>query len=118
MNLQYFAGVFCSQFFFRDIFSINSSEILLIPGLIGEFCEPIPETNIGNKMLQSMGWTPGMGLGLDGSGIKNPVCAFLRPKRQGLGAGSHTAAHVRLSPRESSSQVLHTRDCSKDLDTS
>ena len=87
--------------------------------MIGEFCEPIPESNIGNKMLQNMGWTPGTGLGLDGLGIKNPVCAFLRPKRQGFGAGTHSATHARSSPRESSSSVLQIKkDSSKDLDTS
>lgn len=86
--------------------------------MVGEFCDPIPESNIGNKMLQNMGWIPGMGLGTDGSGIKNPVCAFLRPKRQGLGAGSHTAAHTRSSPRENTSQVLHPKDSSKTVDSS
>ncbi|KAL3873730.1 hypothetical protein ACJMK2_036844 [Sinanodonta woodiana] len=55
---------------------------------VGGEADPIPETNIGNIMLQNMGWSPGSGLGQDGSGIKNPIIAKIRPKRQGLGCTS------------------------------
>lgn len=89
----------------------------LTDGIVGEFCDPIPESNIGNKMLQNMGWIPGMGLGSDGSGIKNPVTAYLRPRRQGLGAGSHLS-HLKAGPCESSSQTLHSPDNRKDLESS
>ncbi|KAK3092484.1 hypothetical protein FSP39_003452 [Pinctada imbricata] len=58
-------------------------------GFICENADPIPESNIGNKMLQSMGWTPGSGLGPDGGGIKTPIMAHRRQKRQGLGCSSH-----------------------------
>ncbi|KAK1171424.1 G patch domain-containing protein 2-like isoform X1 [Acipenser oxyrinchus oxyrinchus] len=54
-------------------------------GFVGENAQPIPENNIGNKMLQSMGWSPGMGLGPDGTGISEPIRALQRPKGAGLG---------------------------------
>ncbi|KAM9317187.1 G patch domain-containing protein 2 [Gastrophryne carolinensis] len=54
-------------------------------GFIGENAQPIPENNIGNRMLQSMGWTPGSGLGPDGKGISEPIRALQRPKGLGLG---------------------------------
>uniref|UniRef100_A0A8C8SAL3 G-patch domain containing 2 n=1 Tax=Pelusios castaneus TaxID=367368 RepID=A0A8C8SAL3_9SAUR len=54
-------------------------------GFVGENAQPIPENNIGNRMLQSMGWTPGTGLGPDGKGISEPVRAIQRPKGLGLG---------------------------------
>ena len=53
--------------------------------MVGSLAEPIAETNIGNKMLQNMGWSPGSGLGADGSGMKTPIMATMRPRRQGLG---------------------------------
>ncbi|XP_028613681.1 G patch domain-containing protein 2 isoform X3 [Grammomys surdaster] len=54
-------------------------------GIVGENAQPILESNIGNRMLQSMGWTPGSGLGRDGRGISEPVQAIQRPKGLGLG---------------------------------
>ncbi|XP_021013981.1 G patch domain-containing protein 2 isoform X3 [Mus caroli] len=54
-------------------------------GIVGENAQPILESNIGNRMLQSMGWTPGSGLGRDGRGIAEPVQAVQRPKGLGLG---------------------------------
>ncbi|EDL94940.1 rCG20314, isoform CRA_b [Rattus norvegicus] len=54
-------------------------------GIVGENAQPILESNIGNRMLQSMGWTPGAGLGRDGRGISEPVQAIQRPKGLGLG---------------------------------
>ncbi|XP_006869771.1 PREDICTED: G patch domain-containing protein 2 [Chrysochloris asiatica] len=54
-------------------------------GLVGENAQPILENNIGNRMLQSMGWTPGSGLGRDGKGISEPLQAMQRPKGLGLG---------------------------------
>ncbi|XP_055966803.1 G patch domain-containing protein 2 isoform X2 [Sorex fumeus] len=54
-------------------------------GLVGENAQPILESNIGNRMLQNMGWTPGTGLGRDGKGIAEPIQALQRPKGVGLG---------------------------------
>ncbi|KAM6914936.1 LOW QUALITY PROTEIN: G patch domain-containing protein 2-like [Xenentodon cancila] len=54
-------------------------------GIIGENAPPIPDTNMGNRMLQSMGWNPGMGLGPEGRGITEPIRATQRPKGAGLG---------------------------------
>ncbi|XP_065052002.1 G patch domain-containing protein 2-like isoform X1 [Rhopilema esculentum] len=50
-----------------------------------ENANPIPETNVGNQMLRSMGWKPGTGLGPDGNGIIKPIAAHKRPKKHGLG---------------------------------
>jgi len=52
---------------------------------VGGEADPIPPSNIGNKLLRVMGWTPGTGLGTERNGIKDPVCAYLRPKGLGLG---------------------------------
>ncbi|XP_078130457.1 G patch domain-containing protein 2 isoform X2 [Sander vitreus] len=54
-------------------------------GVVGENAPPIPDTNMGSRILQSMGWNPGMGLGPEGRGITEPVRATQRPKGTGLG---------------------------------
>uniref|UniRef100_A0A8C0PC90 G-patch domain containing 2 n=2 Tax=Canis lupus familiaris TaxID=9615 RepID=A0A8C0PC90_CANLF len=54
-------------------------------GFVGENAQPILENNIGNRMLQNMGWTPGSGLGRGGKGIAEPIQALQRPKGLGLG---------------------------------
>ncbi|CAK4695308.1 hypothetical protein LEN26_001155 [Aphanomyces euteiches] len=45
----------------------------------------IPTTNKGYKMLESMGWKAGEGLGTDNQGRKEPVATFLKRDRAGLG---------------------------------
>lgn len=57
----------------------------IFSGFVGDEASPIPESNIGNKMLQSMGWKPGSGLGAEGVGIQTPVIAYRRLRRAGLG---------------------------------
>ncbi|KAF8380664.1 hypothetical protein HHK36_028154 [Tetracentron sinense] len=46
----------------------------------------IDESNVGNRMLRSMGWQEGLGLGKDGSGITEPVQAQAVEDRAGLGS--------------------------------
>ena len=53
--------------------------------LVGANAPPIGEANIGNQILQNMGWTPGSGLGPDGNGMQDPLFAEVRPKVAGLG---------------------------------
>lgn len=53
--------------------------------LVGAGVGPIPDSNVGNVMLRSMGWEPGSALGSRGTGITEPVQATIRPKFQGLG---------------------------------
>ena len=53
--------------------------------MVGESASPIPDTNLGSRMMQTMGWNPGTGLGPEGRGITEPVRATLRPKGAGLG---------------------------------
>lgn len=68
-----------------------ASEVKLIlypdsqPVVIGGDIPPLGETNIGNKMLQGMGWTPGTGLGPHANGIVDPIATVRRPKLSGLG---------------------------------
>ncbi|KAI5063378.1 hypothetical protein GOP47_0021925 [Adiantum capillus-veneris] len=48
----------------------------------------IDERNVGNRMLRSMGWQEGSGLGKDGTGIVEPVQATSMDVRAGLGSQS------------------------------
>lgn len=52
--------------------------------VVGARSAPIKEDNVGNKMLQKMGWTPGTGLGRDSDGIVNHIPAVVKTKRTGL----------------------------------
>lgn len=46
---------------------------------------PIPESNIGFKLLKRMGYTPGSALGKEGSGKAEPVGLEIRRSRAGIG---------------------------------
>ncbi|MCO5607828.1 hypothetical protein L7F22_062029 [Adiantum nelumboides] len=46
----------------------------------------IDQRNVGNRMLRSMGWQEGSGLGKDGTGIVEPVQATSMDVRAGLGS--------------------------------
>uniref|UniRef100_A0ABI7W582 G-patch domain-containing protein n=1 Tax=Felis catus TaxID=9685 RepID=A0ABI7W582_FELCA len=71
-------------------------------GFVGENAQPILESNIGNRMLQNMGWTPGSGLGRDGKGIAEPIQAMQRPKGLGqsfLAGFSHCVCNAQANMR-------------------
>uniref|UniRef100_A0A6I8NWD6 G-patch domain containing 2 n=1 Tax=Ornithorhynchus anatinus TaxID=9258 RepID=A0A6I8NWD6_ORNAN len=68
-------------------------------GFVGENAQPIPENNIGNRMLQSMGWTPGTGLGRDGKGMSEPIQAIQRPKGLGLGFSRQKSTPTNSAPK-------------------
>ncbi|XP_041836065.1 RNA-binding protein 5-like isoform X2 [Melanotaenia boesemani] len=53
--------------------------------------------NIGNKMLQAMGWQEGKGLGRHQQGITTPISASLRTKGSGLGI---KGSQYELSPSD------------------
>ncbi|XP_015880130.3 SUPPRESSOR OF ABI3-5 isoform X1 [Ziziphus jujuba] len=59
--------------------SANSYEVITAD-------KAIDETNVGNRMLRSMGWQEGLGLGKDGSGMIEPVQAQAMDNRAGLGS--------------------------------
>lgn len=46
---------------------------------------PIPESNVGFKLLQRMGYNPGSALGKEGSGRAEPVGLEIRRSRAGVG---------------------------------
>ncbi|XP_050230509.1 uncharacterized protein LOC126679508 isoform X2 [Mercurialis annua] len=46
---------------------------------------PIPQSNIGFKLLKQMGYTPGASLGKEGSGRTEPVGIEIRRTRVGIG---------------------------------
>ena len=51
----------------------------------------IQKDNMGNIMLQKMGWKSGEGLGASGQGIIEPIQAEKRDKRAGLGSTTFKA---------------------------
>ena len=92
-----------------DVFkhvSINGCVYTGLPAgeYVGGSADPIPDSNIGSRLLQSMGWSPGSGLGPAGSGITVPVMAFKRLGRKGLGTAlppSTTSTHHQSSEKNS-----------------
>lgn len=52
---------------------------------VGSGSHAIDDANIGNQMLQGMGWSPGSGLGRNCDGIRSPVKAYVRARHAGLG---------------------------------
>lgn len=46
---------------------------------------PIPQSNIGFKLLKQMGYTPGSALGKQGLGMAEPVGLEIRRSRAGIG---------------------------------
>lgn len=62
-----------------------SSSSAAVGMVVGGACPALDERNVGNRMLQGMGWRPGSGLGVEGDGVVSPVKAYLRSRHAGLG---------------------------------
>lgn len=62
-------------------------QILSSLGTLDE-APPIDDNNIGSQILKCMGWTPGSGLGPEGSGRTSPVEAVVGPKYLGTSFNS------------------------------
>lgn len=73
------------DFLASDLFIFSPNLLIVFSGVVGESAPPISDSNMGSRMLQSMGWSPGMGLGPEGRGITEPIRATQRPKGAGLG---------------------------------
>ncbi|KAJ2308770.1 squalene synthetase-like protein [Coemansia sp. RSA 2706] len=54
--------------------------------MVAEDAPEVGSSNIGHKMLQQMGWTPGSGLGSQEKGRATPVDVMMRTGRGGLGS--------------------------------
>uniref|UniRef100_A0A0M3JUW8 Putative rna binding protein (inferred by orthology to a S. mansoni protein) n=1 Tax=Anisakis simplex TaxID=6269 RepID=A0A0M3JUW8_ANISI len=71
---------------------------------------PIDETNIGNKLLKSMGWTEGKGIGKNNQGIVTPITAERRVEGAGLGASGSRVLHgANASRRERARSAMISR---------
>lgn len=69
---------------------------------------PLDQSNIGNKMLKSMGWSEGTGLGRHGQGIVNPIQAEQRAPGIGLGAANPRPPGGLYGPNRSFLLKQHT----------
>uniref|UniRef100_A0A183UST2 RanBP2-type domain-containing protein n=1 Tax=Toxocara canis TaxID=6265 RepID=A0A183UST2_TOXCA len=71
---------------------------------------PLDETNIGNKLLKSMGWTEGTGIGKNNQGIVAPIAAERRVEGAGLGAAGSRVLHgANASRRERARSAMISR---------
>ncbi|KAL3121785.1 hypothetical protein niasHT_002013 [Heterodera trifolii] len=72
---------------------------------------PLDATNIGNKMLKSMGWTEGQGLGRNAQGIRDPIKAEQHVQGAGLGAsGSKMDTNLPWKVRNRQAAIQRFRD--------
>ncbi|XP_068109037.1 RNA-binding protein 5 isoform X2 [Hyperolius riggenbachi] len=70
----------------------------------------IDTSNIGNKMLQAMGWKEGSGLGRKSQGITAPIQAQVRMKGAGLGAkGSSYGVNTADSYKDAVRKAMFAR---------
>ncbi|XP_069822624.1 RNA-binding protein 5 isoform X3 [Dendropsophus ebraccatus] len=70
----------------------------------------IDTSNIGNKMLQAMGWKEGSGLGRKSQGITAPIQAQVRMRGAGLGAkGSSYGVNTSDSYKEAVRKAMFAR---------
>ncbi|GMN55912.1 hypothetical protein TIFTF001_025043 [Ficus carica] len=61
---------------------------------------PIPQSNIGFKLLKRMGYTPGSALGKEGSGRAEPVGLEIRRSRAGIGREDPRKEKIRREEAE------------------
>ncbi|XP_039031052.1 SUPPRESSOR OF ABI3-5-like isoform X2 [Hibiscus syriacus] len=69
----------------------------------------IDENNVGNRMLRSMGWHEGSGLGKDGSGMTEPVEAQAMDGRAGLGSRVKLDPSLEVQAGDSYKTVIHKK---------
>ncbi|XP_039048991.1 SUPPRESSOR OF ABI3-5-like isoform X4 [Hibiscus syriacus] len=70
----------------------------------------IDEKNVGNQMLRNMGWHEGLGLGKDGSGMKEPVKAQATDGRAGLGSQTKKLdPNLEVQAGDSYKTVIHKK---------
>ncbi|KAM4721291.1 RNA-binding protein 5-like [Rhinophrynus dorsalis] len=70
----------------------------------------IDTSNIGNKMLQAMGWKEGSGLGRKSQGITAPIQAQVRTRGAGLGAkGSSYGVNTANTYKDAVRKVMFAR---------
>ncbi|VDN84563.1 unnamed protein product [Brugia pahangi] len=71
---------------------------------------PIDDTNIGNKLLKSMGWQEGTGIGKNNQGIITPIATEMRVEGAGLGAAGSRVLHgANASRRERARTSMMSR---------
>ncbi|CAI2317752.1 unnamed protein product [Caenorhabditis sp. 36 PRJEB53466] len=71
---------------------------------------PLDDSNIGNRLLKSMGWKEGQGVGKHAQGIVNPIQAERFVQGAGLGAAGSKMRHgVEASHKEKTRQALYSR---------
>ncbi|VDK62818.1 unnamed protein product [Onchocerca ochengi] len=71
---------------------------------------PIDDTNIGNKLLKSMGWQEGTGIGKNNQGIVTPIATEMRVEGAGLGAAGSRVLHgANASRRERARTSMMSR---------
>lgn len=71
---------------------------------------PLDDSNIGNRLLKSMGWKEGQGVGKHGQGIVDPIQAERFVQGAGLGAAGSKMRHgVEASHKEKTRQALYSR---------
>ncbi|KAI9280458.1 G-patch domain-containing protein [Sporodiniella umbellata] len=73
----------------------------------------IPESNVGYKMLQRMGWKAGKGLGTSGQGRVDPVRVEMKDETLGLGKAyeyeeTHTSSTAKRKALDSEKQLEET----------
>lgn len=63
--------------------------------------EKLDSSNLGNRMLQSMGWTEGQGIGASGLGMQGPIETVRYAERAGIGSAPTTSATSSASMHKS-----------------